>query len=120
MERAGSVEEMISGFWWSRPPHWLRPSTRLVDGVPVGMRLVEDAFGWRRATATRLQVAESARVYEVDSAAAWAGLCREFPLEVTAQRRHDWYRTTGREGRWVVADWGRYADGGDAQIEPRV
>ena len=114
VERAGSVEEMISGFWWSRPPHWLCSSTRLVDGVPVGMRLVEDALGWTRATATRLQVADGARIYEVDSAAAWAGLCREFPLEVTAQRRHDWYRTTGREGRWVVPDWAAVAGSYDA------
>lgn len=114
VERAGSVEEMISGIWWSRPPHWLRSSTRLLDGVPVGMRLVEDGLGWTTATATPLRVADGARIYEVDSAAAWAGLCREFPLEVTARRRHDWFRTTGREGRWVVPDWAAVAGSYDA------
>lgn len=33
----------------------------------------------------------------------WAG--RRFPLEVTASRRHDRYRTTGVAGRWTIPDW---------------
>jgi len=32
-------------------------------------------------------------------------LCRANPLEVTASRRHDWFRTTGRHGAWVIPDW---------------
>ncbi|WP_454858475.1 hypothetical protein [Promicromonospora soli] len=24
---------------------------------------------------------------------------------MTAQKRHDWYRTTGRVERWVIPDW---------------
>lgn len=40
----------------------------------------------------------------------WAQLCRRFPLEITAQKRHDWYRTTGRDGRWVLPDWDAVAE----------
>ncbi len=29
---------------------------------------------------------------------------------MTAQKRHDWYRTTGRDGRWVMPDWSRVAE----------
>ena len=37
-------------------------------------------------------------------------LCTEFPVEVTAQKRHDWYSTTGRVGRWIIPDWPRVAE----------
>ncbi|SHI34060.1 hypothetical protein SAMN02745244_00143 [Tessaracoccus bendigoensis DSM 12906] len=99
-----------SGCWWSRPPHWLTSSTRTTsDGVPVGMRLVEDGLGWSEATVHKLAVPDHARVYEVDTPDAWARLCRDFPLEVTAQHRHDWYRTTRRDGDWVIPDWSAVA-----------
>ena len=29
---------------------------------------------------------------------------------MTAQRRHDWYRATGREGRWVIPEWAAVAE----------
>src|SRR5665647_3246998 len=54
-------------------------------------------------------------------AAAWATLCAEFPREVTASRRHDWYRTTGRSGPWVIPDWsqaGQHHDGGRSRHHP--
>ncbi len=57
-----------------------------------------------------MNIPAGARVYEVDGAQAWAELCRRFPVEVTAQKRHDWYRTTGRSGRWVVPDWPRLSE----------
>lgn len=43
-----------------------------------------------------------------------AALCRTYPLEVTEQKRHDWYSTTGRYGRWVVPDWSAVAVDHDA------
>ena len=55
-----------------------------------------------------------ARVYEIDGADAWAALCRAYPLEVTEQKRHDWYRTTGRDGRWLLPDWAAVAVDHDA------
>ena len=30
-------------------------------------------------------------------------------MDVTAQRRHDWYRTTGRDGAWAMPDWAAIA-----------
>ncbi len=47
-------------------------------------------------------------------AADWAHLCRTYPLDVTNSRRHDWYRVTGRGGRWLLPDWSRVADDWDA------
>lgn len=73
---------------------------------PVRLRLVEDAFGWERALVAPVAVPDDARVVEIGGPAAWADLCREYPLEVTASRRHDWYRATGRgDGRWLQPDW---------------
>ncbi|WP_257015895.1 hypothetical protein [Rhodococcus sp. ACS1] len=95
-----------SGWWWSTPPTRCS-SRRLFDGTPAGLWFVEDSMGWERAIARRVNIPAGARVYEVDGAQAWAELCRQFPVEVTAQKRHDWYRTTGRSGRWVIPDWSR-------------
>ncbi len=98
-----------SGWWWSTPP--TRCSTRLLfDGTPAGLWFVEDSMGWERAVTRRVNIPASARVYEVDGAQAWAELCRQFPADVTAQKRHDWYRTTGRAGRWVIPDWSRVSE----------
>jgi len=101
-----------SGHWWSHP--WGAPHTtgERADGVPVGLAYVEDAHGWERAEA--ISIAGAGRVLEVRTADDWADLCRRYPLEVTAARRHDWFRTTGRDGRWLLPDWGRVADDADA------
>lgn len=104
-----------SGEWWSTPPRQL---TRTTQGLgaegPLGLRLVEDADDWDRASAHPVEVPDSAKVYEVDGPRAWARLCARFPLDVTASRRHDWFRTTGVAGRWVVPDWSRVAEELDA------
>lgn len=105
----------FSGHWWSRPPGELVSSAgELFDGSPVKLWFVEDSLGWERATAQRLTVPEASQIYEIDSAQAWAGLCARFPLDVTAQKRHDWYRTTGRRGKWVIPDWAEVAKYYDA------
>lgn len=93
-----------SGHWWSNPP--VRCSTRtLFDGTPAGLWFVEGSSGWKRATVRKVGTPAGARIYEIDGAQAWAELCRRFPLEVTAEKRHDWYRTTRRSGRWVIPNW---------------
>ncbi|QBJ98826.1 hypothetical protein ERC79_19120 [Rhodococcus sp. ABRD24] len=108
-DRPADPSASWSGWWWSTPP--TRCSTRLLfDGTPAGLWFVEDSMGWERAITRRVSIPSSARVYEVDGAHAWAELCRQFPMEVTAQKRHDWYRTTGRSGRWVIPDWSRLSE----------
>ncbi|MFZ2529203.1 MAG: hypothetical protein WAX14_16360 [Rhodococcus sp. (in: high G+C Gram-positive bacteria)] len=100
-----------SGEWWSAPlTHMWASSRTLADGNPAGVWFVEDSMGWDRAFARRVTVPPGAAVLEVDDADTWVDLCRRFPLEVTAEKRHDWYRTTGRDGRWVIPDWQRVAE----------
>lgn len=110
-ERPADPTLSWSGSWWSTPSRELASSTReLFDTSPAGLWFVEDSLGWEGAVVARMAVPAGLRIYEIDSAEAWAGLCRQFPLEQTAQKRHDWYRTTGRAGRWVVPDWARVAE----------
>ncbi len=108
-ERPADPTAMWSDEWWSTPP--TNSSTRLLpDGTPAGLWFVEDSMGWKRAVIRSVSIPPGARVYEVDGPQAWADLCRRFPIEATAQKRHDWYQTTGHSGRWVVPDWTRIAD----------
>lgn len=109
-ERPADPRATISGQWWSTPPRDLTRTTRSMGSLgPVGLYLVEDAFSWDRASVRPVTVPAEATVYEVDGPEAWADLCRRYPIEMTASRRHDWYRTTGETGRWVLPDWSRAA-----------
>lgn len=111
LERPTDPSARWSGIWWSMPPFKLaRTSPEFFDSSPAGLWFVEDSMGWEEALAFRLGVPTNLRVYEIDSAEAWAHLCREYPLEVTASKRHDWYRTTGRDGDWVMPDWAAFAE----------
>nr|WP_068165811.1 hypothetical protein [Rhodococcus phenolicus] len=99
-----------SGEWWSPPlTHMWSSARTLAGGNPAALWFVEDSMGWERAFARRVKVPPGTEVLEIDGVDAWADLCRRFPLEVTAEKRHDWYRTTGRDGRWVIPDWQRVA-----------
>ncbi|WP_146930251.1 hypothetical protein [Cellulomonas xylanilytica] len=114
-ERPADPRAAFGGTWWSTPPRDLTRTTRSVDPYgPVGLRLVEDAYGWDQALVRWVATPAEATVYEVDGPEAWALLCRRFPLEGTASRRHDWFRTTGVTDRWVVPDWARAAAHVDA------
>lgn len=114
-ERPDDLSENWTGSWWSKPPFAVPSSTRaLAGGAPVKLSCVEDGFGWDRGEAQRLGVPPGLRIFEIDSAAAWADLCRRFPLEVTAEVRHDWFRTTGRAGTWIIPDWAGVAETYDA------
>lgn len=104
-ERPADPGANWSGDWWSCPPSGPTSTGWYGDAGPYGLWLVEDAAGWETAATYRLEVAPSSRILEIDSASVWAALCAEYPLDVTASRRHDWYRTTGRSGRWVIPDW---------------
>lgn len=99
-----------SGSWWSRPGGVSGSTRMLHERGPVGLWLVEDGFGERRATTERLELPAELRIHEIDSPAAWAQLCRDHAMDVTASKRHDWYRTTGRAGPWLMPDWARLQD----------
>ncbi|WP_419706187.1 hypothetical protein [Promicromonospora sp. NFX87] len=114
-KRLARPEATWSAEWWSTPPTDLVRTTRSLGWAgPVGVWLVEDAMSWERAVTHRVATPAGARVHEIDGPEAWAALCRAYPLEVTEQKRHDWYDTTGRHGRWVVPDWAAVAVDHDA------
>lgn len=92
----------VSGAWWSSP-------TQVAWTQRPGLLLAEDEDG-TGADVLPVHVPADARIYEIDSAAAWAALCRDASLEVTWQKRSDWRNTTGRRGRWVMPDWAALAD----------
>ncbi|WP_314326123.1 hypothetical protein [Paenarthrobacter ilicis] len=98
-ERPQDPHANYGGEWWSIA-HGL---VQTVPQIPEGLSLVEDSLGWEFATT--IPVSGTGRILEIRSAEEWTDLCRAFPLEVTASRRHDWFRTTGRHGRWVIPDW---------------
>lgn len=108
----------VSGSWWSTPPSGLLTTTPSTgDGAdgPIGLWAVEDGFGWEHATVAAATPPTGARVLVVDDAADWAHLCRRWSVDVSdTTRRHDWYRTTGRDGRWVTPDWVGVAEEYDA------
>jgi hypothetical protein len=96
-----------SGNWWSTPV-WGRTvaTSRARPGLgATQLMLVEDGLGWTEARVLPLRPSPGARVYEVDGPQAWVDLVSRYPLEVTWSRRHDWWRTTGRTGRWFIPDW---------------
>lgn len=99
-----------SGEWWSTPPSSLANTTsRLPDGNPAGLLLVEDELGWSRANARQVVADESARIYEIHGPDEWAHLCTQFPLEVTGRVGADWRRVTGQSRDWVIPDWSQVA-----------
>ncbi|MGV8970689.1 MAG: hypothetical protein ACOH10_00075 [Rhodoglobus sp.] len=98
----------VSGIWWSVPQRLLTTRGSALDGL----ELVEDSLGWE--TATVIPVSGAGETLEVRSPEDWADLCREYPMEVTASRRHDWFRVTGRDGRWLIPDWQRVSERWDA------
>lgn len=110
-ERPTDPHAPYSGNWWSIPPSELiRSGRRAPDGSVTALDFVEDGLGWTRAAATPVSVASDARVLEIRSPADWVTLCRTYPLEVSYEKRHDWFHATGRVGRWVIPDWAAVAE----------
>ncbi|MET3902266.1 hypothetical protein [Paenarthrobacter sp. 4246] len=107
-ERPQDPHANFSGEWWSIPHGLIQTVAR----IPEGLSLVEDSLGW--AEATTIPVSGTDRILEIRTEEDWTKLCRAFPLEVSASRRHDWFRTTGRHGRWVIPDWEQAATEWDA------
>ncbi|MFC5433907.1 hypothetical protein [Microbacterium suwonense] len=114
-DRPADPTANMSGEWWSKPG-WPTPSTAgaTFDGSPAALWFVEDSMGWEQCLVYMASVSARSRVFEIDSAEAWGELCTRFPTAVTALKRHDWYRATGRIGDWVLPDWSAVAEHYDA------
>lgn len=107
----------VSGTWWSTPSHPSRlPSTtRPLPGVgSIALLWEEDSFGQRSAVVWPLTATAPRRVLEIHRPGDWVALVDRYPLDVTAARRYDWYRVSGRLGRWLIPDWPAVAADWDA------
>lgn len=98
-ERPSDPNAPWSGWWWSVP----QGIVRTVGRIPAALSLVEDSLGWELAAV--IPVRGAGRTLEIRTPQDWTSLCRRFPLEVTASRRHVWFSATGRNDRWVIPDW---------------
>jgi len=110
-ERPTDPRANWSGEWWALPhaagPIVSRP-------VPEALSWVEDSWGWQRGRSWPVALPSGARVLDVAGPADWVALVERFPLVVTATRRHDWWRVTGRDGAWAIPDWSAVAEEIDA------
>ncbi|WP_433674098.1 hypothetical protein [Microbacterium gorillae] len=103
-ERPADPTDRITGSWWS-----LGASHRhTVSHLPDALALMEDIYGLR--IARTFAVRGGPRVLEIRTPKDWVDLCRRFSVDVSASRRHDWFRTTGRVGEWVLPDWAAVAE----------
>ncbi|MGJ0183743.1 hypothetical protein [Corynebacterium glyciniphilum] len=112
--RRSATESPLSGSggaWWTTPPAPAIPSTRIFPGtdMPAGVPLQEDRFG-DMAHAFSYTPPPNPRIYEINEPADWVRLCDEFPLDQTYTLRREWFRVTGRDGRWIVPDWSAVAE----------
>ncbi len=126
-ERRRRVEDAAGGEWWSVPVWCVPMTTRRWPGGtaepergahdPVGALFVEDRWV-DEFCATAYRPPTGARILEITGADDWAGLCREFPLDVTWSHRREWFQTTGRDsktaGPWLIPDWSAVAGTWDA------
>jgi hypothetical protein len=102
------------GPWGSVPPGSLTHSTSAWKNFgPVGLYLEEDSFGPMAASATPVGPAPE-NTYEITGADAWARLCGEYPLDVTASREPMWSVSVGQSDEWVIPDWHAMAADWDA------
>lgn len=110
-ERPRDLEAPWSGRWWSTPAMSGLPATsrRLRD-----LWLVEDSMGWTSAAVTPVAPTRAVRVYEVHSPQEWTQLVLAYPLELTASRRHDWWRATRAREPLYVPDYAAAAREWDA------
>lgn len=115
-DRPGNVLAHYSGTWWSTPaPAGSISTTRPAAGLrATNLALTEDGLGWDRARVWPVQIRGRQRIYEITGPDDWAALVDAYPMRVTASRRHDWYRTTARDGEWFIPDWAAVADDFDA------
>jgi hypothetical protein len=105
--RRGGAEVIITGSWWSGPLGGTVWTSRgnVGDLPAVGLACAEDPLGEEEFEVWAVGIHPAARVYEVREPGDWGRLATSHPRDVTASRRHDWGRWTGREGQWILPDW---------------
>jgi hypothetical protein len=110
-DRPKDPAALWSGRWWSTPaPSDLVTTTRSISGLgAMKLVLVEDSFGWKHAMVWPLAPGPGSRIYEISEPTAWTGLVARYPLNVSLAKRHDWWRTTGVDGPWLMPDWSAVA-----------
>jgi hypothetical protein len=115
-ERPDDPSAPWSGHWWSAPVQSRIPSTtRSIPGLgAVGLALVEDGSDQRTAHCWPVVPRSGARIYEISSPEDWTELVGRYPIDVSKSRRHDWWRTTGWAGRWLIPDFAAVAADYDA------
>ena len=115
-ERPADPAARWSGHWWSVPALAGLPQTArsLAGAGPVGLALVEDPGGWQEARCQLVRPDDDVRCYEIDGPDSWAGLVARYPFDVSKSRRHDWWRVTGWNGRWLMPDYAAVAADYDA------
>lgn len=116
-KRPPDPEAPYSGQWWSAPitAATLLSTTRSLPGLgAAGLTAYEDPFGWVSARCWPLRPSAGAGIYEVSSPDDWTALVARYPLDVSASKRHDWWRVTGRAGRWLIPDFAAVAEDYDA------
>jgi hypothetical protein len=103
----GGTEVIVTGTWWSGPLGGTVWTSRgnVGDLPAVGLACAEDPLGEEEFEVWAVGIDQAARVYEVHEPGDWGRLAAAYPRDVTASRRHDWNRWTGREGRWILPDW---------------
>lgn len=106
-ERPADPAANYGGYWWSAPSDAGLPRTTraLPSGIAVHMIWEEDAVDPERAAVWTTRARTGARIYELAEPGAWVDLVRRYPLDVTFARRHEWYKTTHRDGQWLIPDW---------------
>ncbi|GAA4867593.1 hypothetical protein [Saccharopolyspora cebuensis] len=121
-----ALDAPVSGTWWSTPNRMeIVTTTRPLPGLgaaglgAVGLVLDEDSLGVPEAICHPLRPARESRdheirIHEIRGAADWCALVERYPLEVTASRRHDWWRATGTDARWLIPDYAAVAADHDA------
>lgn len=115
-KRPSNPRARYSGQWWSTPAFaGLTTTSRELPGLGAAkLALIEDGLGWARASVWPLAPASACRIYEITGPESWADLAARYPLEVSASKRHDWWRATGVESAWFIPDWTRVAVDFDA------
>ena len=92
--------------WWSIPNG---PSTTRGDlpGIPsVTLACREGHLSYEeRWSVWSVEIAETARVYEVSCLEDWVSLAERYKVLSPSESRQDWSRWTGYSGQWAAPAW---------------
>jgi hypothetical protein len=93
-------------FWSSPWTPW--KTSRSVTGHPplpaLGLIWTEEGNVHAQHWSVKV-VDRGARIYEIDSIAAWAALVARYPRDVPYTRRSSWWPDTSWDGTWLLPEW---------------